>query len=211
MVLAPSDLGCPEFDPGSGPRWSSYVPDGLLADMLERESGEGSQWERLERIGAWERVVAWAQANQLRELAAFAHEAERDAVRRARERDARQISGEPVAPEIAQLDGLESAAAEISLMLRIAPVTANSRLDGALALTARHPATLATGRITLCKARIIAEQTAQLSDAHAGSVEDRGTGQGSDSHPGSAAPLGARVGDQGRSGRAAPPSRGHQT
>src|SRR5438270_926581 len=83
-------------------------------------------------------------------------------LRRARERDARQISGEPVAPEIAQLDGLESAAAEISLMLRIAPVTANSRLDGALALTARHPATLATGRITLCKARIIAEQTAQL-------------------------------------------------
>ena len=175
-VLAPSDLGCPEFDPGPGPRWSSYVPDGLLADMLERESGEGSQWERLERIGAWERVVAWAQANQLRELAAFAHEAERDAVRRARERDARQISGEPVAPEIAQLDGLESAAAEISLMLRIAPVTANSRLDDALALTARHPATLAalaTGRITLCKARIIAEQTAQLSDAHAGSVEER--------------------------------------
>ncbi|HJT03385.1 MAG TPA: DUF222 domain-containing protein [Pseudonocardiaceae bacterium] len=61
-------------------------------------------------------------------------------------------------------------------MLRIAPVTANSRLDDALALTTRHPATLAalaTGQITLCKARIIAEQTAQLSDAHAGSVEQR--------------------------------------
>jgi hypothetical protein len=121
-------------------------------------------------------VVAWAQANQLREMAAFAHGAERDAVRHARERDARQISGEPVAPEIAQLDGLESAAAEISLMLRIAPVTANSRLDDALVVTTRHPATmaaLAKGRITLCKARIIAEQTTQLSDAHAGAVEER--------------------------------------
>ncbi|HZS22688.1 MAG TPA: DUF222 domain-containing protein [Pseudonocardiaceae bacterium] len=170
------DLPGPEFATGPGLQWSSYLPDGLLADMLEREAGEGSQWDRLERIGAWERVVAWAQANQVREMAAFAHGAEREAARHAVERDMRQISGAPVAPEIAQLDGLESAAAEISLMLRIAPVTANSRLDDALTLTARHPATmaaLATGRITLCKARIIAEQTAQLSDAHAGSVEAR--------------------------------------
>jgi hypothetical protein len=122
MLCCPLGLGCPEFDSGPGPRWPSYLPDGLLADMLERESGDGSQWERLERIGAWERLVAWAQANQLRELAAFAHGAERAAVRCARERDTRQISGGPVAPEIAQLDGLESAAAEISFMLRIAPV-----------------------------------------------------------------------------------------
>jgi hypothetical protein len=34
-----------------------------------------------------------------------------------------------VAPEIAQIEGLESAAAEISLMLRIASATATSRLD----------------------------------------------------------------------------------
>lgn len=81
MVAASPELGTPELDPGPDLRWSSYLPDGLLADMLERESGEGSQWDRLERIGAWERVVAWAQANQLREMAAFAHGAERDAVR----------------------------------------------------------------------------------------------------------------------------------
>ncbi|MGH3821471.1 MAG: DUF222 domain-containing protein [Pseudonocardiaceae bacterium] len=169
-------MGCPDFDPGSGPQWSSYLPDGLLADMLERESGEGSQWDRLERIGAWERVVAWAQANQLREMATFAHRAEQDAVRRADERAAKRASGQPVAPEIAQLDGLESAAAEISLMLRVAPVTANSRLDSALTLVTRHPATmaaLAAGRITLCKARIIAEQAGQLTLDHASAVETR--------------------------------------
>jgi hypothetical protein len=60
----PEEIGSPDFDPGKGPQWSTYQPEGLLADMLERESGEGSQWERLERIGAWERIVAWAQANR---------------------------------------------------------------------------------------------------------------------------------------------------
>jgi hypothetical protein len=76
---------------------------------------------------------------------------------------------------VARIDGLESGA-EISLMLRIAPVTATSRLDDALTLTARYPATmtaLAAGRITLCKARILAEQTEQLSDDHATAVEAR--------------------------------------
>ncbi len=59
-VSALSEVDWPDFDPGPGPQWSTYLPDGLLADTLERQSGEGSQWERLERIGAWERVVAWA-------------------------------------------------------------------------------------------------------------------------------------------------------
>ncbi|MCA1820522.1 MAG: 13E12 repeat family protein [Pseudonocardia sp.] len=170
-----------------GPQWSSYLPDGLLADTLERQSGEGAQWERLERIGAWERVVAWAQANQLREMAIFADGAEKEAVRHAEERAAALISGKPVAPEIAHIDALESAAAEISLMLRIAPVTAASRLDDALTLTKRFPATmaaLAAGRITLCKARIITEQTEQLSDDEAGTVENRVLGRSTTQTPG---------------------------
>jgi hypothetical protein len=176
-----------DFDPGPGPQWSSYLPDGLLADTLERQSGEGSQWERLECIGAWERVVAWAQANQLREMAIFADGAEKEAVRHAEERAAALISGKPVAPEIAHIDALESAAAEISLMLRIAPVTASSRLDDALTLTKRFPATmaaLAAGRITLCKARIITEQTEQLSDDEAGTVENRVLGRSTTQTPG---------------------------
>ncbi|MBV8993710.1 MAG: DUF222 domain-containing protein [Pseudonocardiales bacterium] len=176
-----------DFDPGPGPQWSSYLPDGLLADTLERQSGEGSQWERLERIGAWERVVAWAQANQLREMAIFANGAKKEAVRHAEERAAARVLGKPVAPEIAHIDGLESASAEISLMLRIAPVTAASRLDDALTLTKRFPATmaaLAAGRITLCKARIIIEQTEQLSDDQAGTVENRVLGAAPTQSPG---------------------------
>jgi hypothetical protein len=54
----PAGVDSLDFDPGPGPQWSSYLPDSLLADTLERQAGEGSQWERLERIGAWERVVA---------------------------------------------------------------------------------------------------------------------------------------------------------
>lgn len=51
-------------------RWSEYVPDGLLADMLAHPADAGPEhreFESLERIGAWERVIAWAQAGQLRE------------------------------------------------------------------------------------------------------------------------------------------------
>ena len=46
-------------------RWSEYLPDGLLADMLSHPSEVGPahrEFEALERIGGWERVVAWAQA-----------------------------------------------------------------------------------------------------------------------------------------------------
>ncbi|MGH3982862.1 MAG: DUF222 domain-containing protein [Pseudonocardiaceae bacterium] len=175
-AVASPEVDWPDFDPGPGPQWSAYLPDGMLADTLERQCGEGPQWERLERIGAWERVVAWAQANQLREMATFARGAEQDAVRRDEELAAARAAGQPVVPEVARIDGLESAAAEISLMLRIAPVTATSRLDAALTLTARYPDTmtaLAAGRITLCKARILAEQTEQLSADHAAAVEAR--------------------------------------
>lgn len=61
-------------------------------------------------------------------------------------------------------------------MLRIAPGTATARLDDALTLTTQYPATvaaLAAGRMTLCKARIIAEQTEQLAGDHTAAVEAR--------------------------------------
>jgi hypothetical protein len=187
MPAPPEEVGWPDFDPGRGPQWSTYLPDGLLADMLERESGEGPQWERLERIGAWERIVAWAQASQLREMATFAHAAEQVAARHAAARAVARAAGQPVTPEVGLIEGQESAAAEISLMLRIAPVTASSRLDDALTLTGRYPATvaaLAAGRITLCKARIIAEQTEQLSDDHAAAVQARVLEQAKTQTPG---------------------------
>ncbi|HKS52819.1 MAG TPA: hypothetical protein VJS67_13210 [Pseudonocardiaceae bacterium] len=46
-------------------------------------------------------------------MAIFARAAEEDAARHAEEDAAAQAAGKPVAPEVAHLDGLESAAAEI--------------------------------------------------------------------------------------------------
>src|ERR687887_665478 len=47
-------------------RWSEYVPDGMLADLLAAPAAtdpEHREFEALERIGGWERVIAWAQAH----------------------------------------------------------------------------------------------------------------------------------------------------
>ncbi|HZA15969.1 MAG TPA: hypothetical protein VE645_03575 [Pseudonocardiaceae bacterium] len=52
-------------------RWLEFVPGGLLADLLAapaQTKPEQREFEALERIGAWERVVAWAQARQAREM-----------------------------------------------------------------------------------------------------------------------------------------------
>ncbi|HEX8759353.1 MAG TPA: hypothetical protein VF734_05115 [Pseudonocardiaceae bacterium] len=55
-------------------RWSEYLPDGLLADLLAvpaETDPEHREFEALERVGAWERVIAWAQARQAREMTSF--------------------------------------------------------------------------------------------------------------------------------------------
>ncbi len=38
--------------------------------MLAQQSG-GSDFERLGRIGGWEKLIAWAQAAQVREIARY--------------------------------------------------------------------------------------------------------------------------------------------
>ena len=51
----------------------------MLADVLAQpaETGpEHREFEALERVGGWERVIAWAQARQIREMTAFMHLAE---------------------------------------------------------------------------------------------------------------------------------------
>jgi hypothetical protein len=55
-------------------RWSEYLPDGLLADLLTQpapSAPEHREFEALERIGAWERIIAWAQARQIRDMHSF--------------------------------------------------------------------------------------------------------------------------------------------
>jgi hypothetical protein len=141
-----------------GEAWSTYLPDGLLADMLDAANG-GSTWERLERIGGWDRVIAWAQAVQLREIAGFATAARADP---AFGDNADQIEA--------------SVAAEVGLMTRLAPRTAAGRVADAVLLVSRLPATmraLAEGVISLPAARALAEETVGLDPADAGTVETR--------------------------------------
>ncbi|MGH4024142.1 MAG: hypothetical protein ACRDRV_06105 [Pseudonocardiaceae bacterium] len=61
-------------------RWSEYLPDGLLADLLAQPTGttnpDHREFEALERVGGWERIIAWAQAGQIREMASFTRSAE---------------------------------------------------------------------------------------------------------------------------------------
>jgi hypothetical protein len=165
-VLAPPEevIDCLVEDP-PGPaepvRWSEYLPDGLLADLLAQpaETGpEHREFESLERIGGWERVIAWAQARQLREMTLFMDRAEaRNAALGAYTSQAH-----------------DSAVAEVGLMLRVSARTAASRVNDAYSLGTRLPGTLAAleaGRITLAKARIIDAETLNLSEQHTAQVE----------------------------------------
>jgi hypothetical protein len=144
-------------------RWSEYVPDGLLADMLAHPADtdpEHREFEALERIGAWERVVAWVQANQLRQMASF--------MRSAQARNA--------ALGASTSQAHESAVAEVGLMLRVSARTAAARVGGAWSLCTRMPATLTAleqGRITLDKARILDAETLNLSREHTALVEQQ--------------------------------------
>lgn len=99
-------------------RWSEYVPDGLLADILSYPSDSDlahREFESLERVGAWERVIAWAQARQAREMASF--------IRDANARNAAMGAHE--------VQAHESAVAEVGLMLAVSARTAACRVGDA--------------------------------------------------------------------------------
>ncbi|MGH3833837.1 MAG: hypothetical protein ACRDRS_25925, partial [Pseudonocardiaceae bacterium] len=140
--------------PGVGEpvRWSEYVPDGLLADMLSRPSDVDPahrEFEALERVGAWERVIAWAQAGQVREMDSFMRSAE----------------ARNTALGASTSQAHESAVAEVGLMLSTSARTAACRVGDAWSLCTRLPGTLAAleqGRITLAKARVIDAETMNL-------------------------------------------------
>lgn len=138
-------------------RWSEYLPDGLLAQSAEVDP-EHREFEALERIGGWERVIAWAHARQLREMTSFMHSA--------------QARNAALGASTSQAH--DSAVAEVGLMLRVSARTAAARVDTAQSLCL--PATLAAlenGRITLAKARIIATETLNLSEQHTARVEQQ--------------------------------------
>jgi hypothetical protein len=142
-------------------RWSEYLPDGMLADLLAQPCGtdpEHREFQTLERVGGWERVIAWAQAGQAREMASFIDSAE------ARNK----------ALGACDSQAHDSAVAEVGLMLAVSARTAACRVGEAWSLCTRLPATLAameSGRITLAKARIVDAETLNLSPEHTAAVE----------------------------------------
>jgi hypothetical protein len=147
-----------ESEPGPYPIWSEYGPDGLLATVLAQVSG-GPCGERVERIGGWERVIAWVQAEQIREIAGLARAAEADP---AFGDDPEQVYA--------------SVCAEVGLMARIASRTARARVDDAVTLAERLPATLAalsSGRISLPSARAVVEETMVLDESLLAEAERR--------------------------------------
>jgi hypothetical protein len=108
----------------------------------------------LDEILACERIVACAQARQIRALARFAQ----------------------LRPD--QPGGIidEFAADEVAPLLRISRNAAHSRLELATQLTTRLPGTLAAldcGDLDIYKARIIAEVTSVLDDKQTAAVEAR--------------------------------------
>jgi hypothetical protein len=147
-----------ESEPGPYPIWSEYGPDGLLATVLAQVSG-GPCGERVERIGGWERVIAWAQAEQIRQIAGLARAAETEP---AFGDDPEQVYA--------------SVCAEVGLMARVASRTARARVDDAVTLAERLPATLAalsSGRISLPSARAVVEETMVLDESLLAEAERR--------------------------------------
>ncbi|MGH3999320.1 MAG: DUF222 domain-containing protein, partial [Pseudonocardiaceae bacterium] len=144
-------------------RWSEYFPDGMLADLLVQPTETDPahrEFETLERVGGWERVIAWAQARQIREMTSFM--------------DSAQARNKALGACDSQAH--DSAVAEVGLMLTASARTAACRVGDAWSLCTRLPATLAaleSGRITLVKARILDAETLNLSEDHIAAVEER--------------------------------------
>lgn len=131
---------------------AGHPPGATMASRLNATDPSAlSTYDLLEATTDWERVIAWAQANQSEVIAEFA-----------RRRPGPGATDEP-GPRIS-----EFAADEIAAKLRISRRAADLKLAIALDLADRLPATrraLLEGRIDLSKARAIAEHTANLTEA----------------------------------------------
>jgi hypothetical protein len=139
--------------------WSGITPDGMVVMLLDQAEPPANAFERLERVGAWAKVVAWAQSRECEEVAGFVAAAE----------------ATPAAGMTA-VQAVESAQTEVGLMLRLSPGGAAWRVGEARQLVEEFPATFAAlqaGAISLVKARIIAEGCADLDAAAAAVVEQK--------------------------------------
>ncbi|WP_433275667.1 DUF222 domain-containing protein [Pseudonocardia xinjiangensis] len=144
--------------PRSAPlAWTDVAPDGMAVLILDQAGPPVDGFEALERIGAWEKVIAWAQARQYAEITQFVAAAE---------------TGPAAGLTAAQ--AVESAQAEVGMMLRLSPGGTAWRVGEARQLVEEFPgvfAALETGAITLPKARIIADGCADLDPEASAAVE----------------------------------------
>ncbi|WP_433276349.1 DUF222 domain-containing protein [Pseudonocardia xinjiangensis] len=138
--------------------WSGYAPDGIMAMLLGQAGPTEDRFEQVERIGGWEKVIAWAQARQYAEITQFVAAAETSP-----------------AAGLTAAHAVESAQAEVGMMLRLSPGGTAWRVGEARQLVEQFPATFATleaGAISLPKARIIVDGCADL-DAETAAVVER--------------------------------------
>lgn len=129
----------------------------MTALLLDQAHDATSPFERLERIAAWEKIIAWAQAQQYTEITGCVEAAE-------------QAPPDGYSPT----DAAESTRAEIGLILRLTAGSTTWRVEEAQKLVGSFPTThtaLRAGAITLAKARIILDGCADLSTHTAARVE----------------------------------------
>lgn len=157
------EAGCPEPPPPDRApwspvyEWSKQAPDGLLWQRL-LGAEPGHLFNRIERVGAWSKLITSATGHLLTELAGY-HDALVEANK------GPHPNGEEV---------FASATAEYALMARVATSTAKATLNEALDLSIRLPDTLAAlteARITLGAARAISDETASLGAEESRAVE----------------------------------------
>jgi hypothetical protein len=141
-------------------QWTHYRPGAPTVTLLEQADPSAvGDYEKLERIAAWEKVIAWAQARQCAEITSYVDDAE-----------AAPADG------MSPVRAYESARAEVGLVLTLAPGATAWRVEDAHRLLHEVPAAFAalqTGAITLVKARIIAEGCGELDRAATAVVEQK--------------------------------------
>ena len=122
----------------------------------------------VEVMRAWERLASWVAAGQLAAIAELARRRPRDYVDNG---PGHVDRGDPRVPEIS-----EFAVDEVASALRLTRPTAGLRVQLAVELAGRLPATAAAlraGTIDVPRARVIMEGVAPLDDALATAVEAR--------------------------------------
>jgi hypothetical protein len=145
-------------DETSGAAWASMLPGVELARLLASVdvAAVRSDADVLELIAAWERVISWAQVQQLDAIAEFVRRPVVVGTDPHAGWAARGVPGRPTR---------EFADDELAVRLGTSRVAAASRVGTALSLAVTHEATAAAlreGAIDFSKARLIVESTSGL-------------------------------------------------